>query len=77
MDHLTEAQLQDLQASKVKLRVNNEKYLRAHPELALLIRTFVKSVLVHEPESIAVFAHDFFTRNEKDIQKEMDNVNVI
>lgn len=46
---------------KIKLHLENERYLREHPEIHLLMSAFVKDVLEHKPSSIPDFAGEFFT----------------
>ena len=50
---------------QLELRISNEKYLRAHPELAGLINYFIFKVLDEKPEeNILEFAGKFFDRAE-------------
>ena len=46
---------------KVKLRLENEKYLRAHPELKMLVANFMKVVLEKKPQNVTSFATGYFT----------------
>ena len=49
----------------MELRIKNEKYLRAHPELSGLINYFIFKVLDEKPEeNILEFAGKFFDRAE-------------
>lgn len=57
------------------MRLDNEKYIREHPELAKLMRSFLHSVLSEKPENITAHAHSFFTRDTETIQKDLDQVN--
>ena len=41
---------------QIRLRIENEKYLRAHPEIKQIIQYFIKETLVTQPEDIEKFA---------------------
>jgi hypothetical protein len=45
-----------------KLRIENERYMRAHPELNEAIQEFVYAVLKRKPDDIRSFAIDFFAK---------------
>jgi hypothetical protein len=45
-----------------KLRIENERYMRAHPELNEAIQEFVYAVLKRKPDDIRSFAIDFFSK---------------
>jgi len=45
-----------------KTRIENEKYMRDHPELNNAVQEFVLSVLKRKPDDVRSFAVDFFTR---------------
>eukprot|EP00056_Hartaetosiga_gracilis_P004598 m.76478 g.76478 ORF g.76478 m.76478 type:complete len:83 (+) comp11883_c1_seq2:64-312(+) len=53
---LSEEQQRQLNDKKIELRVENERYLRNHPELKDLVSGFVLDVLTHQPENIPSFA---------------------
>uniref|UniRef100_A0A0G4IDS5 RIIa domain-containing protein n=1 Tax=Chromera velia CCMP2878 TaxID=1169474 RepID=A0A0G4IDS5_9ALVE len=59
---LTEKQQRQLNKTKVLTNVQNEKYLRSHPELKKLVSVFLNETLEHKPDRILEFAGDFFTR---------------
>ena len=44
--------------------MENEHYLRSHPEISTLISLFVRKVLDERPEHILQFAGSFFDRAE-------------
>ena len=44
--------------------MENEHYLRAHPEISSLISLFVRKVLDERPDHILQFAGSFFDRAE-------------
>ncbi|CAM9715430.1 unnamed protein product [Heterosigma akashiwo] len=60
MESLTEQQQQSLNEAKVQLRIENEEYLRKHPELKQLISHFMSKVLEERPENVNEFAKNFF-----------------
>ncbi len=45
---------------QVDLRVENELYLRSHPEVSALVSSFVDSVISTKPDDIPAFAAEFF-----------------
>ena len=45
-----------------KLRIDNERYMRAHPELNEAVQEFVYAVLKRKPDDVRAFAVDFFTK---------------
>jgi hypothetical protein len=47
--------------SDAQLRIDNERYLREHPELSDLLQSFMTRVLQERPEHPLQFAVDFFT----------------
>ena len=49
-----------------KLRIENERYMRAHPELNEAVQEFVYAVLKRKPEDVRSFAIDFFTKPVND-----------
>ncbi|KAI9533299.1 hypothetical protein NQZ68_025693 [Dissostichus eleginoides] len=58
---LTADQQEKLRQFKIKTRINNEKYLRSHPEVEVLIGDFLRDVLLKRPVDIRDFAADHFT----------------
>ncbi|XP_072317146.1 RIIa domain-containing protein 1-like isoform X2 [Eucyclogobius newberryi] len=46
---------------KSQTRINNENYLRSHPELDILIGDFLRAVLLQRPVDVRDFAAEFFT----------------
>jgi hypothetical protein len=57
-DAATMAQVQKDQLDQ--LRIENERYMRNHPEFNKAIQDFVYEVLKRKPENIQTFAVDFF-----------------
>lgn len=58
---LSVAQQQDLNQFKMNTRMNNERYLRDHPEVESLVAGFLGDVLTQRPESVREFAAEYFT----------------
>jgi len=56
------AQVPELEKKKLQIRQENEKYLRTHPELSVMIQLFMKEVLDEHPENVLEFAGSFFDR---------------
>ncbi|XP_060112101.1 RIIa domain-containing protein 1 [Heteronotia binoei] len=46
---------------KINTKIENEKYLRSHKEVELLLSGFLREVLLQRPEKIQEFAADYFT----------------
>ena len=63
---LTKAQTRLLDEKKVQYRVNNETYLRKHPELQNMISVFLFKVLEEKPKDILKYAGKYFDRPELD-----------
>ena len=49
---------------QLELRIENEKYFRAHPELQSMIQLFFYKVLDDRPDNILAYAGQFFDRAE-------------
>ncbi|XP_068998892.1 RIIa domain-containing protein 1 [Embiotoca jacksoni] len=58
---LTPEQQEKLRQFKIKTRIDNDKYLRSHPEVEVLIGDFLRDVLLKRPADIKEFAADHFT----------------
>ncbi|XP_026140409.1 RIIa domain-containing protein 1 [Carassius auratus] len=54
-------QQEKLHQFKVKTRIANEKYLRSHPEVEMLLRDFLRDVFLKRPTDIREFAADHFS----------------
>jgi len=50
-------------APQVELRLENERYLRKHPELRQLFKHFMATVLEEKPPNVQEFAARFFTQD--------------
>ena len=53
-----------LTLSQLELRIENEKYFRAHPELNAMVQMFIYKVLDDRPDNILAYAGSFFDRAE-------------
>lgn len=51
-----------LRSAQVALRMENEEYLRQHPELRVLTGAFMSAALREEPEDTVGFAAQYFQR---------------
>ncbi|CAI7998058.1 RIIa domain-containing protein 1 [Geodia barretti] len=58
---LTGEQQSTLDKHKVTLRIENELFLRRHPELHTLLSSFVSEVLLKKPQNIKEFAAGYFS----------------
>ena len=59
---LSQDQQSLLNQRKVDMRLENEKYLRAHSELKLLVSIFMRRLLEEKPDNPVLYAGQFFTR---------------
>lgn len=67
VDGLAKAQVRLLDKKKVQYRVNNEIYLRKHPELQNMISVFLFKVLEEKPKDILAYAGKYF--DQPDLEK--------
>merc|ERR1712156_354485 len=58
---LSEEQQTKLNQFKMKTRLENEKYLRSHPEVECLVAGFLRNVLIQRPDNVREFAAAHFT----------------
>jgi len=58
---LNEEQRVKLRQLKVNCEQLDQKYIRAHPELDVMVYEFVREVLHKRPDSISTFAADWFS----------------
>ncbi|XP_072317600.1 RIIa domain-containing protein 1-like [Eucyclogobius newberryi] len=58
---LSAEQQEKLKQFKIKTRIDNDNYLRSHPELDILIGDFLRAVLLQRPVKFFDFAAEFFT----------------
>jgi hypothetical protein len=45
-----------------RIRLENERYMREHPDLNEAFQEFIYAVLKRRPDDIRAFAMDFFTK---------------
>merc|ERR1712087_102315 len=71
---LSEKQQEELNKFKIKTRLENEKYLRAHPEVECIVAGFLGETLQKRPDDIREFAAEYFTNAELPgvVQKQME-----
>ncbi|KAL3661480.1 hypothetical protein V7S43_013678 [Phytophthora oleae] len=72
MQVLTPQQLSALNEAKVMIRMDNEQYLRDHPDVAKLMRALMRSILRNRPANPSTFAYEFFSRNRTCIRQDLD-----
>ncbi|XP_003409398.2 RIIa domain-containing protein 1 [Loxodonta africana] len=58
---LSPEQVEKLRDFKIQTRIANEKYLRNHKEVELLISGFFREMFLKRPDNIQEFAADYFT----------------
>lgn len=69
---LSREQQTKLNSFKIQARIENELYLRQHPEINCLLTTFVSEVLHSRPQHIREFAAEFFT--DADLPSKLDKL---
>ena len=50
----------EFEKKKLNIRIENEKYLRNHPELTAMLRMFMQDVLNDYPDNILEYAGSYF-----------------
>nr|NP_001153235.1 uncharacterized protein LOC100294632 [Danio rerio] len=53
-------QQEKLRQFKIKTRIANEKYLRSHPEVEMLLSDFLRDLFLKRPADVREFAADHF-----------------
>ncbi|KAI5620494.1 RIIa domain-containing protein [Silurus asotus] len=66
---LSPEQQDKLRQFKIKTRIENEMYLRTHPELQMLLSDFLRDVFIKRPTDIREFAADHFS--DKDLPRKI------
>jgi hypothetical protein len=56
---LTPEERKRLHQRCIDVRVENEKYLRTHPELNMVLGEAVRLLLIHRPDAPVAFLEDF------------------
>ncbi|ETL86567.1 hypothetical protein F442_14537 [Phytophthora nicotianae P10297] len=72
MQVLTPQQLSALNEAKVMIRMDNEQYLRDHPDVSKLMRALVRGILRNRPDNPSTYAYQFFSRDRAAIRKDLD-----
>ncbi|XP_048117582.1 RIIa domain-containing protein 1-like [Alosa alosa] len=61
IDALSPEQQEKLRQFKIQTRIANEKFLRTHPEVEVLLSHFLRDVFLKRPVDIREFAAEHFT----------------
>ncbi|GLE05263.1 hypothetical protein PINS_up014263 [Pythium insidiosum] len=69
---LTPEQLTALNHAKVTIRMDNEHYLRDHPDAAKIMRALMRGIIRDRPVNVSAYAHRFFARSNAAIRRDMD-----
>ncbi|KAG6949972.1 hypothetical protein JG688_00014387 [Phytophthora aleatoria] len=72
MQVLTPQQLSALNEAKVMIRMDNEQYLRDHPDVAKLMRALVRGILRNRPANPSMYTYQFFSRDGAVIRQDLD-----
>ncbi|XP_061529977.1 RIIa domain-containing protein 1 [Phycodurus eques] len=75
---LNAEQREKLRQFKIQTRIDNEKYLMAHPEVEVVVEDFLRDVLLKRPTHIRAFAADHFTNPDLHavINAKMETINM-
>ncbi|KAJ3299150.1 RIIa domain-containing protein 1 [Borealophlyctis nickersoniae] len=57
---ITAVMQEKINADKIQTRIDNEMYLRKHPEIRDILDYFMKEVLVSQPANVQEFASALF-----------------
>ncbi|KAJ0398176.1 hypothetical protein P43SY_000545 [Pythium insidiosum] len=68
---LTPEQLTALNGAKVAIRMDNEHYLRDHPDAARLVRALMRGIIRDRPVNVSAYTHRFFARPDAAIRRDM------
>lgn len=68
---LSQEQQEKLNQFKIQTRMANERYLRQHPEVDLLLAGFLGDILMKRPENVREYAAFYFTNPE--LQDKLQN----
>ncbi|CAH8556651.1 unnamed protein product [Schistosoma margrebowiei] len=69
---LSNAQQGETNKLKAQTRLNNELYLRKHPEIKYMITAFLRDILTKQPEDAREHFVDFFTG--PNLESNIDNI---
>ncbi|KAJ3257721.1 RIIa domain-containing protein 1 [Boothiomyces macroporosus] len=64
MSQLPPDTVEKLRQEKIRLRVENELYLRNHPEIKFIIQYFMRHVLIERPQNVEKFAAELLGMEE-------------
>ncbi|XP_068616636.1 RIIa domain-containing protein 1 [Brachionichthys hirsutus] len=64
---LSAEQQEKLRQFKINTRIDNERYLRSHPEVEEMIADFLREVILKRPPDIQGFAAEHFTNTNLDV----------
>ncbi|KAK7489243.1 hypothetical protein BaRGS_00019495 [Batillaria attramentaria] len=72
---LSTEQQEKLNKFKIQTRMENEKYLREHPEVECILAGFLGDALTKRPEDIREFAAEYFTSTDLPgkVQKQLED----
>ncbi|XP_076465486.1 RIIa domain-containing protein 1-like [Babylonia areolata] len=72
---LSKKQQEELNTFKIKTRMENERYLRDHPEVECILAGFLGETLMKRPEDIREFAAEYFTKPDlpSKVQKQLED----
>ena len=65
---LTSEQQSQLNKFKVKTHIENEKYLRDHPEIECLVQSFIGDVCTNRPDDLREYAAQYFSNPQLPLQ---------
>lgn len=54
------------------VRMDNEHYLRDHPDVAKVMRALVRGIIRDRPKNPSTYAYRFFSRNADAVRKDLD-----
>lgn len=63
-DVFTPEERRKLHQRVIDTRITNEKYLRSHPEINLVLSEAVRLLLIHRPEEPVAFLEDFLATHD-------------
>ena len=69
MSALSDDQQRSLDEKKGQIRLDNEKYLRDHPELRQMTSVFLARVLEEKPGDVLEFAATFFSERQYEVNE--------
>lgn len=57
---------------QVMIRMDNEQYLREHPDVTKVMRALVRGIVRERPGNPTTFAYRFFSRKPDAIRRDVD-----